>query len=93
MNNLKNTSVHIPDIDDVDELCRRIDWQQYKSELEVSLANERIWEFGCLDKYNPHIHNIVQIERELTLLYNGEYKTILKMHDVEYFKNFMEEQI
>lgn len=91
MNNLKNTPVHIPDIDNVDELCRRIDWRQYKSELEASLANERIWELGCLDEYNPHTHNIVLIEKELALLNSGEYEAILRMHDVEYFNDYLED--
>lgn len=67
-----------------------IDWREYKSNLEISLENERLWELGCFDEYNPHSHNIIQIEKELSLIETDDYETILRMHDVEYFKDFME---
>lgn len=73
---MNTRNVNIPDIDDLDALCRAIDWAQYQSMLEQSLANEKIWELGCMDGYNPHTDNIAQIEEELNFLSAGEYEAI-----------------
>lgn len=82
-------NVSILDTDDLDALCRAIDWVEYQSMLKQSLANERIWELGCMGEYNPHTDNIAQIEKELNLLSAGEYEAIVRMHDVEFFQDFV----
>lgn len=86
---MNNLDARIPDIDDLDALCRAVDWFQYQSMLQQSLANEKVWELGCMDEFNPHTDNIVQIEEELRLLSAGEYETIARMHDAEYFQDFI----
>lgn len=86
---MNTRNVNIPDIDDLDALCRAIDWTQYQSMLEQSLTNEKIWELGCMDGYNPHTDNIAQIEEELNLLSAGEYEAVVRMHDAEYFQDFV----
>lgn len=91
MDNTKDMQVHIPDMDDWDALLRKIDWFLYKSDLEASLANERLWELGCTDECNPHTENIVRIEEELELLEAGEFEELVKMHDAEYFNDYLED--
>lgn len=82
-------NVSILDTDDLDALCRAIDWAEYQSMLEQSLANEKIWELGYMDGYNPHTDNIAGIEEELGLLSAGEYEAVVRMHDAEFFQDFV----
>lgn len=91
MDNTKNMRVYIPDMGELNDLLRKIDWFLYKSDLEASLANERLWELGCTDEYNPHTENIVRIEEELELLEAGEFEELVKIHDAEYFNDYLED--
>lgn len=91
MDELKNKHIHVWNVDELDDLFRKIDWNQYKVDLQQSLANERLWELGCFDGDNPHTENIKRIEEELNLLEAGEYEEVIKMHDLEHFKDFVEE--
>lgn len=66
-----------------------IDWDAYKEDLLQNLSNERLWEMGCFDEYNPHTENIQMIEEEIAMLEDGDYESVLSMHDVEYFEDFI----
>lgn len=37
-------------------------------EIEASIKNERVWELGCDDEYNPHTENIAIMEEYLDAL-------------------------
>lgn len=67
-----------------------VNWELYRKNLEDGLANERLWELGCNGDYNPHTENIQVIEKELKLIQYGDYDSILKMHNKEYFEEFRE---
>lgn len=67
----------------------KIDWEAYRNNLLASIKNERIWELGCLDDYNPHTENIENLEEELEMLENGDYNAIINNHEKEYFNDFM----
>lgn len=67
-----------------------VNWELYRKNLEDGLANERLWELGCNGDYNPHTENIQAIEKELQLIQYGDYDSILKMHNKEYFEEFRE---
>lgn len=68
----------------------QINWELYRKNLEGGLINERLWELGCNGDYNPHTENIQVIEKELKLIQYGDYDSILKMHNKEYFEEFRE---
>lgn len=76
---------------DIATVCQKVNWHEYQTSLQSSLANERVWEMGTtyLGGYNPHTENIMQIEAELELLEAGNYEAVVQMHDVEYFVDFM----
>lgn len=66
-----------------------INWDAYKENLLQSLKNERLWEMGCFDEYNPHTANIQAIEEEISFLEDGDYESVKAMHDMEYFEDFI----
>jgi len=67
----------------------KIDWEAYRNNLLASIKNEKIWELGCFDDYNPHTGNIENLEEELEMLENGDYNAIINNHEKEYFNDFM----
>lgn len=69
----------------------QIDWDAYHNELVNSLANERIWELGCLSEYNPHTENVENIQEELDAIEHSDYEMIINKYadTPEYFNDYL----
>ena len=58
----------------------KIDWKEYRQMLERFLASERLLEANCKDEYNPHPHNIEDLEEELQWVVAQDYDRVIDHH-------------
>ena len=63
----------------------RIDWASFKSELQSSLQNEKLWALGDESNESVHLENMARIEHEIQCIEDGDYDSILEYYDESVF--------
>jgi hypothetical protein len=63
----------------------RIDWVSFKSELQSSLQNEKLWALGDESNESVHLENMARIEHEIQCIEDGDYDSILEYYDESVF--------
>lgn len=63
--------------------ANQIDWEDYRESVENSIRNERLWatEFSR--------GNIADLEYELDLIDNEDYKELLDMYDDDIWERYL----
>ena len=67
-----------------------IDWDAYKTNLEYAILNEKLWGFGG-SLYAED--NIAEFEKELELIENEDYETLLSMYDKDVWVDYLKADI
>lgn len=63
-----------------------VDWNVYKENLEIAIANEQLWGLGGSDFAED---NIAKFEEELMLIENKDYDTLLSMYDKDVWADYL----
>lgn len=68
----------------------RIDWEEFKKDLEVSIANEKIWAMGSTgEECEMHLDNIERMKEQIEDIENGDYDSILHYYDEAVLEEYM----
>lgn len=67
-----------------------IDWDAYKTNVEYAISNEKLWGFGG-SLYAED--NIAELEKELELIENEDYETLLSMYDKDVWVDYLKADI